>query len=554
MTLRLHVLSFAVALVAAGCNCNNFAPVDDCNGVPCPDGGGGGTATGGGEAGGEAGGMAGGDAGGMAGGEAGGMAGGGDAGGAAGGGDAGGMAAGGDAGGMAAGGDAGGMAAGGAAGGMAAGGMAAGGAAGGTTSADGGVYDFCGEIAQRECDFYIRCVASGSVVGDPVTGRANNTVPMMQRTQCEAERRTECRVRQAGEARRRATNLTALRACLDAAFPSASCARDRNAELTLCDEAAFTTPLGQPGAICTSDLECARGFCQASGGNSACGSCRAWVNPDGGTAACSDDVQCATGTFCRQAIGQDVCVPLVGVDGGCASTAQCAPGLVCPSGTGGIRSCQVGKPEGAACTRGRFECFRSSPNDFDLLCATVPGATDGGDRCVRRFNTAPGGFCNNSEGGGNTGVPQGPTCLDSEYCNAGLCEARRAAGQPCAAGTDVCAVGTRCFNNVCTPYGDVGAPCASSDACKALLYCAGATPGSMGTCQPFISFQAGMCGGFAGGMQTEVFPFCRNGSYCPTAGGMQVCQAQKPNGQACASAVECLGGSCNGMCVNACWN
>jgi hypothetical protein len=540
---RIHLMSLLVALSAVGCSCNNFAPVDDCNGVPCPDAGGGGSA-------------------GTGGGTAGGMAAGGDAGGSAAGGDAGGMAAGG----MAAGGNAGGTAggdAGGSAGGMVAGGtaggMVAGGAAGGATSSDGGVFDFCAEIAQRECDFYIRCVASGSVVGDAVTGRPNNTVPTMQRTQCEAERRTECRIQQAGATRgRRATNLTALRACLDAAFPSASCARDRNAELTLCDEAAFTTPLGRPGAICTSDLECAQGFCQGAGGNQPCGACRSWVNPDGGTAVCNETEECAAGTYCRQGVGPDVCVPLVGADGGCTSSAQCAPGLVCPSvgGIGATRTCQTGKPEGASCVKGRFECFRSSPTDFDLLCSTTPGVTDGGaDRCARRFNTMPGGFCNTSEGGGNTGVPGGPNCLDTEYCNAGLCEPRRAVGQPCGTNNDVCALGSRCFGSVCTAYGDVGAACANNDGCKAMLYCAAGMAGMMGTCQPFVSFQSGMCGGYAGFMsQTEVFPYCRNASYCPTAGGMQVCQAQKAIGQACASPVECLGGSCNGMCVNACWN
>ncbi|MDP1916202.1 MAG: Dickkopf N-terminal cysteine-rich domain-containing protein [Myxococcales bacterium] len=357
---RLLALSFAVAVFSAGCSCGNFAPVDDCNGAPCPDGGsaggtsgtGGGSAAGGSAAGGSA---AGGDAGGAAaGGDAGGAAAGGDAGGAtAGGAAAGGVAGGSTAGGAAAGGSAaGGSAAGGAAAGGSAGGAVAGGSAGGGTASDGGVYDFCAEVAQRECDFYIRCVAAGTLFGDPVTGRANNTAPATQRTLCEATRRDECRIQQAGAERgRRAVNLTGLRTCLDAQFPSASCVRDRTAALTVCDINAFTTPLAAPGAICTSSDECAGGYCNIPGGNAACGQCVRFANPDGGTAACNTAAACAPGTFCRQAAGPDLCVPLGGADAGCNSTSECAPGYVCPASAGpiGARSCALGKLEGVKC-------------------------------------------------------------------------------------------------------------------------------------------------------------------------------------------------------------
>ena len=69
--------------------------------------------------------------------------------------------------------------------------------------------------------------------------------------------------------------------------------------------------------------------------------------------------------------------------------------------------------------------------------------------------------------------------------------------------------------------------------------------GSMGTCQPFLAVTGGMC-------STNGFPSCTNASYCPGQ-GMQTCVAQKANGQACQNPVECLNGSCNGACGNACW-
>ncbi|MBL8921866.1 MAG: hypothetical protein JNJ54_23615, partial [Myxococcaceae bacterium] len=554
MSRPLLALGIVVLFSTTGCSCGNFAPVDDCNGAPCPDGGAGGSAgMGGGDAGGSA--MGGGStAGGAAGGDAGGStaggstAGGSTAGGStAGGSTAGGSTAGGStAGGSTAGGStAGGSTAGGStAGGSTAGGSTAGGSAmGGGTTSDGGVYDYCAEVASRECDFYIRCAATGNLLGGTVTGRQNNIASAAQRANCEAIRRDECRIEQAGAERmRRAINLTALRSCLDAIYPANSCVRDRNVALSACDETAFTTPLAPPGSICTSDVECAAGFCNNIGGGG-CGQCARYVNPDGGSVPCNGPEECAPGTFCRQGPGTDVCLPLGGADAGCTSTAQCLTGYVCPNTGTVTRNCTLGKLEGEVCVKGRSECFRSTPTDFELICATQPGVMDGGaDRCVKRFNTMPGGFCNTAETGNN--VPNGPNCLDTEYCNNGLCEPRRAPGQPCGTNPEVCQWGSRCTGGICTAYGDVGAMCANSDQCRALLYCAGATMTTMGTCQPFLATLGQMC-------STTQFPQCTNLTYCPGT-GMQSCVAQKPNGQSCMNDNECLNGDCNGACTNAC--
>lgn len=413
---------------------------------------------------------------------------------------------------------------------------------GGGTTSGGGVYDACAEVAQRECDFYIRCAATGNLLGGTVTTRDNNLAPASQRALCEASRRIECQVEQAGAERmRRAFNLTALRSCLDAVYPANSCQRDRNLALSVCDSTAFTTPLAMPGSVCTDDVECAGGWCNNIGG-SGCGACARFVNPDGGAgAACNGNEECAPGTFCRQGPGPDICVLRGGADAGCGSTAECLPGYVCPNLP--VRTCTLGKLEGELCVKGRSECFRSSPTDFELVCATQPGVTDGGaDRCFKRFNTMPGGFCNTAETG--TGVA-GPNCLDTEYCNNGLCEARRPAGQPCGTNTDVCQWGSRCVAGICAAYGDVGATCGNNNECRALLYCAGAGMGGMGTCQPLYATTGQMC-------STTTFPRCVNQTYCPGV-GMQSCVAQKPNGQACMNDVECLNGDCNGSCTNACW-
>jgi hypothetical protein len=524
-------MSLVVALSAVGCSCNNFAPVDDCNGVPCPDAGGGGSA---GTGGGTAGGMA-------AGGDAGGSAAGGDAGGMA----AGGMAAGGDAGGTAggdAGGSAGGMAGGMVAGGTA-GGMVAGGAAGGATSSDGGVYDFCAEIAQRECDYLIRCTTTPSSAFDN-DYRPNNLVAPTQRAVCETRARGSCEQAQAGFARGRTqVNVTTLRPCLDAAFPTASCQRDLNLALTACDQNTFTTGAVGDGGLCSSDLECTRGFCFRTGGAD-CGACRGFANPDGGVGAnCTRDSMCSPGTYCRTQGGNfGTCQQRIAADAGCTNSASCQVGLLCPDPFGANRTCQPGKLEGAPCVKGRLECARSG-QDYELLCATEFTADGGVDRCTRRFNTQPNRPCNTGEQVQGLGVPAGPNCLDTEYCENGLCANRRAVGMPCGTNSEACVAGARCSQGVCVANGGQGAACGQSTECRSLLSCSG------NTCQPSIVGAGVMC-------SINGTPACVAGAYCPftMAGTQASCVPEKAGGQVCLADRECQSDDCaSGMCASVCW-
>ncbi|MDP3498880.1 MAG: hypothetical protein Q8S33_01055 [Myxococcales bacterium] len=500
-------------------------PVQDCKGLPCPDGGGaGGSAAAGGGA--SAGGAAGGS---MAGGEAGGTTAGGDAGGAA----------------------AGGATAGGAtAGGATAGGATAGGAMGmgggataGGSSGDGGTSDACSEYARRQCDFFIRCTTTNQ---DGFFG-TNNQVPSSQRTACEAFQGAKCDKQQAGRNRGRASvNVAAYRTCLDAIFPSASCQRDFNLALSACDESAYTTGLAAPGTVCTRDVECANGFCDIDPFSfSECGTCRAFRNPDGGALGqCSRDGECSPGSSCQFVGRQGMCALRAGLDAGCTSTPTCAQGLICPDPQAAQRFCQVGKPEGAPCVMGRLECDRSGA-DFELMCA--------GSRCVKRFNTTAGGACNNAETIGDAGAPTWPACLDSEYCSLGICTSRRPVGQPCQGTNDICAHGSRCVNSICTAFADLNGACtatptAALGGCKDLLSCANRT-----TCQPQFVI-TGACTSIGG--VSEVTPRCVGPTYCPLAVGgiVAMCVPTKPNGQTCRNSFECVGGLCQGgMCANECY-
>ncbi len=540
MSRHFPALVALVVVSSAGCMCG-IEPVQDCNGMPCPDGGSaGGTTAGGGNAGGGTA-MGGGSvtSGGSAGGDAGGSTAGGDAGGStAGGAVAGGAVAGGStAGGAVAGGAvAGGAVAGGAvAGGAVAGGAVAGGATAGGTTGDGGMaYDFCGEIAQRQCDFFIRCTTSG------VNGfTANDQLASSQRVACEARQRADCDEAQGAFARgRTAVDLPALRTCLDAIYPSASCARDQNANTSLCLASAYTTPLAMPGTLCANDSECLAGFCNVGGGQT-CGTCSVYRNPDGGVGQCSRDAQCAPGTYCRNG----TCAPRAGADAGCTSTGSCAAGLICPDPGVAQRFCTVGKLEGAACTKGRLECARTSGN-FELVCATQFTADGGVDVCTKRFNTSPGGVCNTGEQPTGAGVPAAPTCLDSEYCDNGLCANKRMIGQPCGTNTEACFPGARCVNGTCAAFADVGGMCptnGSTAGCKEFLYCTG------NTCQPQFVDAGVAC-------TTNGNPQCiANTTYCPGGGGA-VCVATKTNGTSCNASRECAGGLCTmGQCTNLCY-
>jgi hypothetical protein len=505
----------AMCVWVAGCSCNNRPP-GDCGDAGClEDGGSNGAAGGVGP-----GGTGGGDTPGSAGGDAGGSAAGGEAGGGSG-------VSGGQGG----------------AGGSSSGGGSSGGTApsgGGAGAVDAGAADVCDEIARRECDFFIRCVASGSVFGGTTTNRVNAQVPASQRAVCESSRKERCQQLQAGAARGRLSiNALALRQCLDAAFPVASCTREQNVALTACDDSSFVTPLGANGALCTSNNECAQGYCQRAPQQD-CGSCRPYANDGGAFSFCGNDNPCAPGTYCRNAM----CAPYAGVDAGCGGfNPECAPGFTC-AGSGLNRVCQRQKAEGESCVKGREECLRTT-DAVQLVCATLAG---GIDRCVKRYNVLPRGICNSGE---TIDGVTGPNCLDTEYCNAGLCELKRTQGQPCGDMDDTCEFGTRCSQNMCTAYRDVGQSCTNSGQCKALLSCAGGgIIGGMGTCQPSLAPVGGACQGFGNDS-----PDCVFGAYCPfMPGGMPMCMPSKPNGQTCSQDDECSGGSCNlGMCANACW-
>lgn len=383
-----------------------------------------------------------------------------------------------------------------------------------------------------------------------------------QRAACVAQQQNtpECLVGSADVYLGRATlDPARMAACLDAAYPTGTtCVRDLNEVANKCGLAKYVSPATAVGALCTSDTECVSGFCNVPGG-AVCGSCNPYLN-DGGTGAnCSRDSQCDPArSYCVGADGTNSGQPCqqYTAPGALCGTSftqfqqqeECGPGNVCAgTGTIGQFRCAVGKAEGQPCTKGRFECFRSGRGRVDLLCATVTnpdGGLTGADLCVKQYNAAAAGLCNNGETVFGQGF--GPYCLETEFCSGGLCTPRRPAGQPCT-NTDMCLPGLRCSGNVCQPFRDETQACNGSGDCRNLLACTNAAGGNV--CAPTLAALAAPCGNVSG-VQVR----CAEGS-CETAGpNAGTCQALKPDGATCGAAGQCASFSCaGGTCGVACW-
>ncbi len=527
--IRSLLVASSLVLLFAGCKCG-LAPVNDCNGKPCTDGGsgggGGGSAVGGGDGAGGGAGVGGGEGGGM------GVGGGGETDGGVGGGAAGGVG--------------GGSGVGGGTGGS--GGTGGTGGTGGGLGLDGGVNPstVCLDAAKRKCDFYIRCRTD---VND-AQGRGNAAVAAGERGKCEALFANDraCTIGAAGWASGRATvDLTKYGACLDATYPSNSCSRDLNDASKKCATTAFVTAATAVGGNCTSDSECVNGWCSIAN-NALCGTCQAQFNADGGVANCDRDSQCvASRSYCLGADGQmanQPCQAFTAIDAGCIFVSpnqeQCGPGNVCASTAafGQNPKCLPGKLEAASCIKGRQECLRSGRGKFELTCATD---VQGFDTCQKQYNTVAGGRCGTGETVPSSNASEGTFCLETEFCATGVCANRRAAAAPCTA-TDQCQAGLRCNGTVCVPFTDVDGGCSNSFFCKNMLNCNPAT----NACEPGFSLDGGACSGGQNGT------LCAEG-FCGQ-GAVTTCSPLLANGQPCNQFSQCQSYACVGnVCAMACW-
>ncbi|MBX5484614.1 MAG: hypothetical protein IRZ16_22550 [Myxococcaceae bacterium] len=419
---------------------------------------------------------------------------------------------------------------------------------GGSTT-DGGVNldTICADVAKKKCDFFIRCTTATDPEArfndNPLNqGRANDQVTAAMRAECEAfETDMACRGLVASLENGRSTlDAAKYAACIDAAFPSDTCARDFNLIASSCLNNAFLTANTGNGSLCTQDLECTNGYC-AKTGNNICGTCTAYVAIG---QKCPRGVECDPSTsYCAPALNPNnrTCTAYRSTGQSCQRDIECGPGNVCQTSDGNVfnRTCAPGVPLGGACTGGHFECLRE-PIDFDLFNAggVVPtalcSAQSGPGTCIP-IQSPIGGVCGTGEAFNALTSNRGPLCNETGACLSGVCGPRRAAGLPCTS-DELCAPGTRCVMGTCTAYKDLGEPCSGNNDCKNFMTCQGAT------CQPVLSMLGEPC--------NNTQP-CAEG-YCDK--NTSTCTALKADGEACGADGECTSQLCmGGTCTAACW-
>lgn len=404
----------------------------------------------------------------------------------------------------------------------------------------------CADLAQRECDYYVRCHSEAAPASsfDFTEGRANDQVAASERARCVARIASDKRctvLTESLKAHRLSFDADKYLACVGAIYPADSCQRDANLALRLrCLDLPFFAASTAAGSLCTADRECAGSFCTALNVDT-CGTCQSYL--DGGT-PCARDPQCDPAFhYCSASDGGGTCTPYKALNASCNlgdfEQEECGPGRVCAitSPFPLAITCIVGLDEGQRCARGNFECKRSPRSIPELLCAPVTTSSGSTvNQCVKIIAPS-GGSCGNGET--IPGAPRGPFCPDTEWCNASRCEPRKAAHQPCSA-DDQCAGGTRCLpsgsTSTCLPYLDTGASCGASTDCKNLLGCDGST------CSPELSLNGEPCGART----------CAEG-YCETSGAAPACAPYKATGASCSAQGECRSDVCSTTCRPACW-
>ncbi len=392
-------------------------------------------------------------------------------------------------------------------------------------------------------------------------------------------------------------DVTAIRACANEELPLTR----NGADTPVACSAPLTTGLVPAGAPCVQGWDCPAGaLCEsddlvaplacvppaglgdpcASGGAGmvrSCGEGLVCVNyqcatPAAQGASC-EQLDCAEGLRCDNALDPATCVRL-GDDGdSCAADSECATGLGCAGGR-----CTARLDDGVACVNGQDAC-----NGSCSVCrpATVGGAhqcldrgaqgagCDDTDDCRSHFACAAGAcvpagdvgatctvdgdcrvglgcdgttdLCAVAPDAGGTCVVGGVDCTEGE-CVAGTCVVA-AAGSPCAADSHCEAADRVCLGvppaATCGAPPAVGVACSVGGACAEGAYCAA------GTCAVLPSI-----GQPCGDDQRSADPVCAAGAFCDEPSGD--CVGLFSPGQGCELGEQCASGVCaNGTCTQA---
>ncbi len=270
------------------------------------------------------------------------------------------------------------------------------------------------------------------------------------------------------------------------------------------------------GAACSTGLQCRSGACSLT--LAGCGACVPADQPlgapcGGGQSASPLLHECARGLYCRPQeprggrVERGTCAALPAEGAACEQGFLCAEGLRCDAGSRCVARGRSGEPcaassacrDGLWCVAGR--CASEVPGlgaactdlcQGGALCVDgrcrERGAHAAGERCEDLFaRCVPGHACRpDAARRALTCQPVRPVreaCESALHCGSLVCAEGR-----CAVGTQggACTFPTDCEGGECTPHGactptpraSEGAACASSEACRAGLYCV------RGRCEP----------------------------------------------------------------------
>ncbi len=261
------------------------------------------------------------------------------------------------------------------------------------------------------------------------------------------------------------------------------------------------------GAACTSNAQCATGFCQQLGFND--GYC---------TTSCQSASDCPSGSTC----GSD---PNGTASNICLKTC---------SGAGGTSGCRAG-----------YVCEKRTTLNGSAVC--VPGCNS-----VASCGTAPTcdnrGFCCGSAG---YACCDGQSCGSGLQCTSGYCTQCGAENGPCCTGGS-CSNGLTCSGNVCVKS-PIGGSCAQNGACQS-GDCVTEDPGGTNGCTTGPCWPGGYCSSDCSSST------CPSGSSCtaPYLANMCAANCASPGTQStCRAGYVCDKGWITaspgqGICIDAC--
>lgn len=217
------------------------------------------------------------------------------------------------------------------------------------------------------------------------------------------------------------------------------------------------------GQACASEVECASGLCEDTGGGKTC------------VRHCSDDLPCPAGTHCVSSCGQGFCRP--GKPGTGKLLTACSSGAECETAHCGAPGCTFACNPGLGQCPDDMACAAAGECGECAALASVPGPRRLGEKCETSADCETDASCDDDGLGVlrcSRACAEGGGCPDGFVCHGGRCArgGRLGSGERCM-GAEYCQSGA-CLtlpdrrDNFCTKACQPNVGCAEGFECKAV--------------------------------------------------------------------------------------